>query len=198
MKKYVIPFLLAGALAACGGEDKKAEPVPEPVPQGPLGKSKNSDVFNASFKTLLTDYYALKDQFIAEDIVKVDAAAKKLITSTDSLQLKELKADSGLVQTAQSFAASVSGDLKAVLAAKNLTDKRRAFSNASENFYNLARVVQYDREIIYHQHCPMAFDDNQPDAFWLSNSPDIKNPYLPKKMLECGDVPDSLDYRPKP
>jgi hypothetical protein len=198
MKKYVIPFLLAAALAACGGDDKKAEPVVEQVPQGPLGKSKNSEAFNVSFKILLSDYYALKNQFIAEDSVKVDAAAKKLMASADSLQLKELKADSGLVQTAKSYVDAVSGDLKAVLAAKNLTGKRRAFSNASENFYNLARVVQYDREIIYHQHCPMAFEDNQPDAYWLSNSANIKNPYLPKKMLECGDVPDSLDYRPKP
>jgi hypothetical protein len=36
----------------------------------------------------------------------------------------------------------------------------------------------------------MAFDNK--GAHWLSNNPEIKNPYFGKKMLECGEVTDTL------
>jgi hypothetical protein len=36
----------------------------------------------------------------------------------------------------------------------------------------------------------MAFDDK--GAYWLSAESEIKNPYFGKKMLECGEVTDSL------
>ncbi|MFX4520371.1 hypothetical protein ABTA72_19455, partial [Acinetobacter baumannii] len=64
-----------------------------------------------------------------------------------------------------------------------------------EQLYDFIRTVQYDREVVYHEYCPMAFNDQ--GATWLSNSSDIKNPYLPKKMLHCGEVKDSIDLRVK-
>jgi len=46
----------------------------------------------------------------------------------------------------------------------------------------------------------MAFNDSD-EAYWLSNSREIVNPYLGKKhprykagMLACGDLTDSLDF----
>jgi hypothetical protein len=41
----------------------------------------------------------------------------------------------------------------------------------------------------------MAF--NNDGASWLSNSSIINNPYLPKIMLNCGEVRDSIDFRRK-
>ena len=43
---------------------------------------------------------------------------------------------------------------------------------------------------VYREYCPMAFDEK--GAYWLSNDPEIKNPYFGNKMLDCGDVEDSL------
>ncbi len=39
----------------------------------------------------------------------------------------------------------------------------------------------------------MAFNDA--GAYWLSKTSDIKNPYYGKKMLTCGEVKDSIDFR---
>jgi len=58
--------------------------------------------------------------------------------------------------------------------------------------YDLIKSVRFDKQIIYLEHCPMAF--NQTGANWLSNTPDIKNPYIPKKMIDCGEVLDTLDF----
>jgi hypothetical protein len=61
--------------------------------------------------------------------------------------------------------------------------------------YDLIRTVRYDRLLIYYNYCPMAFNDQ--GANWLSNSPEIRNPYIPKKMITCGEIKDSIDFRPK-
>jgi hypothetical protein len=121
----------------------------------------------------------------------------------DSLPFTELKADSSIVETAKMFSTSVSGDAKGVLGESKIEEKRKSFFTLSENLYNLVRTVQYNGEVVYHQHCPMAFNDTE-EAYWLSNSNEIVNPYLgqshPKYksgMLHCGDIADSLDFRNK-
>jgi Cu(I)/Ag(I) efflux system membrane fusion protein len=63
----------------------------------------------------------------------------------------------------------------------------------SDNIYDLVRSVRYDQQIVYHQYCPMAFNDA--GAYWLSNTSDIENPYFGKKMLTCGEIKDSVDFR---
>jgi Cu(I)/Ag(I) efflux system membrane fusion protein len=38
----------------------------------------------------------------------------------------------------------------------------------------------------------MAFDNK--GAYWLSDQAKIRNPYFGDKMLECGEVKDTLNY----
>jgi hypothetical protein len=82
-----------------------------------------------------------------------------------------------------------------LLGVKLLDEKRRSFQMISDQLYDLVRTVRYDRQVVYHTFCPMAFNDE--GAYWLSNSSDIKNPYFGPKMLTCGEVKDSLDFRVK-
>jgi hypothetical protein len=78
---------------------------------------------------------------------------------------------------------------------KSLDAKRKAFQMISDQMYDLVRTVRYDRQVVYHQYCPMAFNDE--GAYWLSNNSEIMNPYFGNKMLHCGEVRDSLDFRVK-
>jgi hypothetical protein len=81
------------------------------------------------------------------------------------------------------------------LGEKTLEGKRKSFQMISDQLYDLVRTVRYDRSVIYHDYCPMAFNDQ--GANWLSNTRDIRNPYIPKKMINCGEVKDSIDFRTK-
>lgn len=191
MKRFVMYGLLI-LVVACGNDEKAK--IPE-QPQGPLTKSANSDAFNRSFGKLLEDYYALKDNFIAEKDLLITQYAKSLMVSADSLQLDELKGDSNIVATAKTYSLGISSELKGLLGEKDITAKRKSFQVISDQLYDLIRTVQYDRAIVYHDYCAMAFNDQ--GANWLSNSPDIRNPYIPKKMPACGEVKDSIDFRPK-
>ncbi|GAC1439593.1 MAG: hypothetical protein NVSMB63_05040 [Sediminibacterium sp.] len=108
---------------------------------------------------------------------------------------KTKQADTKIVATAKMYIVSISDELKGLMGEKELEAKRRSFQMVGQQLYDLIRTVQYDRAIVYHEFCPMAF--NEQGADWLSNSSDIRNPYLPKKMLTCGEVKDSIDFRRK-
>jgi hypothetical protein len=181
----------------------KKEIKTEEKKQAALIISKNSDAFNESFTRLMNDYYALQQAFVEWDTVKVNEAAGALQQSADNLQLKELKADSSIIQTAQSLSGSISSELKGLKGEGSIEQKRRAFNMLTDEMYGLVRTVRYDRETIYHIKCPMAFNDSE-EAYWLSNSNKIVNPYLGKKhptyknkMLGCGEVTDSLNFAGK-
>ncbi|CAA9468621.1 MAG: Probable Co/Zn/Cd efflux system membrane fusion protein [uncultured Segetibacter sp.] len=137
----------------------------------------------------------MKDAFVASNDTMAATRAKALIASADHLNLKEVKADSSIVEMANQYIGSISSEAKALVAEPNLEAKRKAFQMISDNMYDLVRTVHFDKEIVYHQYCPMAFNDA--GAYWLSQSSDIKNPYFGKKMLTCGEVKDSIDFRGK-
>jgi hypothetical protein len=197
MKKVVIylPFLL---LMACGSKDEKANN-PQPDAPAPLAKSQNSESFNTSFQKMLDNYFQLKEGFVQSKdntiAPAVNTFATALIASADSVKLKELKADEAIISTAQSYTQGISSEAKALVAEPNLENKRKSFQMISDQLYDLMRTVRYDRQIVYHTFCPMAFNDQ--GAYWLDRTSDIKNPYFGAKMLTCGEVKDSLDFTPK-
>ncbi|HEX8461697.1 MAG TPA: hypothetical protein VF623_09710, partial [Segetibacter sp.] len=115
--------------------------------------------------------------------------------SADSLNLKEVKADSNILQMADSYVQTVSSEAKALVGEKDIEGKRKSFQMISDAMYDLVRTIRFDKEVVYHQFCPMAFNDA--GAYWLSPTADIKNPYFGKKMLTCGEVKDSIDFRGK-
>lgn len=175
----------------------------DPAPkQEALTISKNSGAFNESFEKLLNSYFSLKEAITAYDTTKANAVAKELVVFADSLKTNEIKGDSTgvLKQTAADFATTISGSAKGLIGETDLTKKKREFQLISEGLYNLIRTVKYDRQKLYHQHCPMAFNDEE-EAWWISNSNKIVNPYLGTKhpkykatMEGCGDITDSLDF----
>jgi hypothetical protein len=181
-------------LASCGNKEENVVAA-VPVVTAELGKSANSDAFNQSFKQVLDQYYGLKDNFIAEKDASIDSAAKALLMLTDSLALNGVGGDSSVKAAAATYKVGIAAEFKGLLGETDREEKRKAFQMASEQMYSFIRTVQYDREVVYQQFCPMAFHDQ--GATWLSNISDIKNPYLPKTMLHCGEVKDSIDLRGK-
>ncbi|HEY8387928.1 MAG TPA: DUF3347 domain-containing protein [Parasegetibacter sp.] len=193
MKKIFALAISAGILmAACNSSDNSnnAGSNEEKVPV----ESVNTAAFNTSFETLLNDYYQLKDALVATDTAATNAAAAKLIVSSDSLLLAELNDSTGaVVATAQDYAKTISSKSAAILSSADVEEKRKEFQIISDAMYDLVRTVRFDNQTIYHQYCPMAFDDK--GAYWLSNVSEIRNPYFGKKMLACGEVKDSLGFR---
>lgn len=162
--------------------------------QLPLSIAQNSDAFNKSFSRLLNSYYSLKDAFVASDTVKINATAKDLLVSADSLRLKDIKGDStgAISETANSFATTIGSSATAIQGEKDLEGKRRELNVITDALWSLTRTVKYDGQKVYYEFCSMALKNQ--GAYWLSNSREIHNPYFGDKMPACGEVADSVDY----
>ena len=193
MKKYVAIAAFA-FLTACGGSPDASQGE-ETKTDAPLTQSKNSPDFNSKFTSFLNNYYHLKDAFVLSNNELAVTSANLLVKSADSLNLKEVKADASIIEMAGGYVQTVTTEAKAISKDKNIETNRKSFQMISDATYDLVRTVRFDNEIVYHQFCPMAFNDA--GAYWLSPSSDIKNPYFGKKMLTCGEVKDSIDFRGK-
>lgn len=173
---------------------------PEAPKQQPLAKGRNSEAFNKPLNEMMNSYFELKNALVDWDTAKASATATALGDLATKVPYNELKADSTIIQTAQSFSGSVIAEAQGIVGENSIEGKRRSFYTLSENLYNLLRTVQYDQQVIYHDKCPMAFNEEDP-GYWLSNEAEIVNPYLGNKhpkyktgMLHCGSIEDSLNY----
>jgi len=201
MKKWVllsIVIIVAASLAYLYFFKKGPAPVENKEPA--LHIAKNSGPFNTAFAGMMDEYYSLKDALVEWDTVKATRAAYALGQKVDSLPFGELKADSAIVLTAKSMAASVGSETKGFLGEAGIEEKRRSFNMLTDELYTLINTVRYDGQKIYHDRCPMAFNDSE-EGYWLTNDPKIINPYLGKKhpkykdkMIGCGEINDSLNF----
>jgi len=195
MRSAILFCTLLG-LASCAGQqakntDQPAAPAPAPAPPKDPS-SKLGAAGTTKLMTLVQDYYKLKDALVAANGQDAEKAAMALGVSADSLQnfLKSMPELLASVQqeldTVRKGAASMTK-----LYPEELAEKQRAMlPQVSDNMFRLLQKTGLNDAHVYRQYCPMAL--NNRGAFWLSNTEDIKNPYFGKKMLECGEVVDSL------
>src|SRR5579872_2954261 len=136
MKKFIllaVLFIVAAFLAYKLLSDKlvKAQSHEDPA----LRISKNTPVFNAAFDSVLNSYYALHDALVDWDTLRADQAAFALAKRTDSLPIRLIKGDSGIILTAQSMAASLGGDARGFSGAPGIEARRQTFNTITDDLY---------------------------------------------------------------
>lgn len=148
----------------------------------------------------MNSYYAVKNDLVNWDSSGAKEEAKTLGGLISKIPLNILQADSNIVFTAKNFAGAATTESDKLAAAKNITDQRHAFSVLTDNLYSLINTVRYDKEVIYYDQCPMAFNDAD-EAYWLSRDSAISNPYLGNKhpkykgsMVTCGNVEQTVNF----
>jgi len=140
---------------------------------------------------VVTRYYALKNALVAAKAPAAETAAAELALSARHMQTV-LAEDTVNKAALAPFLDSVVTQCSAVQIIKDETceQQRIVFEVISSNMYALLKKADVRNARIFHQYCPMAFNDK--GAYWLSGESDILNPYFGKKMLECGEVTDSF------
>ena len=210
MKKFllvvvVLLIVLIGAwyFGLFKGKDKPSGPKPEG-----LTVSKHSNSFNESMSEALDSYYTLSESFVNWDTVKINTSLAEFKTSVDSLRIQEMEKDSAIYPTVQSQWESIKAEISGMQADTALYEKREALNMLSQQLFDLLRIVKYDAAKVYYQECPMALNNYESSAFWLSANSETKNrrnPYLGlhdpkygKAMLTCGATRDSINYVTSP
>ena len=174
-----------------------------PKPEG-LTVSKHSNSFNESMSKTMDSYYALTESFVNWDTVKINTSLADLRTSVDSLRIQEMEKDSAIYPTVQSQWESIKAEINGMQADTSLYEKREDLNMLSQQLFDLLRIVKYDAAKVFYQECPMALNNYESSAFWLSANSETKsrrNPYLGlhdpkygKAMLTCGTTRDSINF----
>ena len=178
-----------------------------PQPQG-LTVSKHSSGFNESMSNAMNSYYALTESFVNWDTQKINTSLAELKTSIDSLRIQEMEKDSAIYPTVQGQWESIKAEIIGMQADTAIYEKRESLNMLSQQLFDLLRIVKYDGAKVFYQECPMALNNYESSAFWLSTEGDNKkrrNPYLGlhdpkygKAMLTCGATRDSINYVTNP
>ncbi|MBL7718607.1 MAG: DUF3347 domain-containing protein [Flavipsychrobacter sp.] len=141
----------------------------------------------------LAAYYKLKDALVATNAPQADIAAALLVSNTDSLWDPILF--SGMESVSQKLFVHLASIKASVRDLTGMMDescekKRIHFAAISSDFYQVITLCGLRNVTIYRQYCPGAFNDK--GAYWLSKDKEIRNPYFGNKMLEYGEVAETI------
>lgn len=151
-----------------------------------------SDTFYTRVQHSLSSYYLLKDAMVNSDTAGANQAALQLKQCLDSIPLAELKKDSTKYENVKETIGSIVAEIAGLAGEQALQGKRQEFQLISDMLYDMIKVTGLKHHTVYRQFCPMAFDDK--GAYWLSDQEEIANPYYGKKMLNCGEVKETIRY----
>ena len=156
--------------------------------------SKESSVQKVSALTspvngLLQIYLQMKNAFVNDDDKGAAKAGNEMLKALNdfdksSLKEEERKSFEDISDDAKEHAEHIG------MNAGNIKHQREHFDMLSKDMYDLVKKFAAG-EKIYVDYCPM-YNDNK-GATWLSETKEIKNPYLGKEMDTCGTVKEELN-----
>lgn len=182
---------IATALVSCNGsgnQEAAAENTPVEALQAPY-----DPVYYDSLRSVMQTYYQLTDLLTTDDRTAVNPLAVALKWKIDSLPLQLLQMDSTRLEDIKSITSSISAELDGMQGETGFEGKRASYQMVSDMLYDLIKNTGLKGDTVFHQYCPMAFDDK--GAYWLSSQSAIRNPYFGKEMLTCGNTKDTLIYK---
>ncbi|NML39107.1 DUF3347 domain-containing protein [Chitinophaga sp. G-6-1-13] len=183
---------IAFALFSCQQSSTKSGEEAAARPAASLQAPYNQGYYD-SLQLVMQAYYQLSDALVKADSVAANTAAASLKLHMDSLPVNTLQMDSSHLSIITGTTGSISAELAGFEGEQDLEGKRSSFQMVSEMLFDLVKNTGLKGKTIYHQYCPMAFDDK--GAYWLSDKPEILNPYFGNKMLHCGETKDTLSYQ---
>lgn len=181
--RMALPLIAAFTLAACGnqssenkeesheGHDHAVKEQEQPATHAQAGPvTIKDDKLNAVYQHYIHLTIALTNS---------DAAEAKIASNAIEAGAKELEGGSSIASTA----AQITAD-------PNIEAQRTSYAKLSNDMIGLIKSAGVSNGELYVDFCPMALNDK--GAYWISANKEIRNPYFGEKMLECGEVKDTI------
>lgn len=157
------------------------------------GIPKKMDVsmdFTMQLNAVFDLYIILKDAFVQSDIKKAKQSAQEVQQALSRVDMKLLTNDDYLQW--MDMSGKMDKQIKSIISSDKIEVQRIAFSGFSDQLYKAIKTFRLMGRTAYYQFCPMAF--NNKGAYWLSESKTILNPYFGKKMIDCGETKETINY----
>ena len=191
MKKVFIPILLfALALTACNNAEKPAgnSNVEQVNDTSATVSDKDSNLIESAANEVISSYIDLKNALAINDSKGAADAGNKMVEAMNKIDKASLTAEKqkvydDVVDDAKEHAEHIGKNNG------NIKHQREHFDMLSKDMYDFVKVFGA-KQTLYQTHCPM-YNDNK-GATWLSETKDIKNPYMGKEMSTCGEVKEEI------
>lgn len=133
---------------------------------------------------IVSAYLDVKNALVNSDGNAASAKAKDLVAALSANTSTQLSTDQE--KTFAKFRDKLLFDARHISSVNAVDHQREHFENLSANMYDALKALKMNTTTLYEQYCPMK------KAYWLSESPQIKNPYFGNDMLTCGKVAATL------
>jgi hypothetical protein len=143
---------------------------------------------NESVKGLIAGYLQLKNALAKDNSNDAATAGKALADDFGNFN------KSALTATQKKSFEDIAGDAHEMSehigeSAGKLPHQREHFDMLSKDMYDLVKLFGAGQPLFV-DHCPMY--NNKKGADWLSETQDIKNPYMGSGMSTCGTIKEEL------
>ena len=141
--------------------------------------------------SLINDYLALKNAMTIDNGDSAQSSARLLFHDLKEFNPENLSKTQRKVWN--QYSEKLSYDAEHLKETSELEHQRKHFVSLSNNFFKLLKGLSLNSMVLYYQFCPMA--DDGKGAYWLSETSEIINPYMGKRMPKCGSNKDSLKVK---
>lgn len=188
MKALILSFTLVAILfVACNNDGSESKGSDTAIATGTSNKENN--ISRNPVSEILTSYLKIKNSLTNDNDKEAAASATELAQAFKGVDKETLNAQQNTVFT-DIVADAIEHAEHIATNVGNLVHQREHFETLSEEIYDLAKVSKTEQKL-YYTNCPMY--NNNKGANWLSETKDVKNPYLGQAMLTCGTVKEELN-----
>jgi Cu(I)/Ag(I) efflux system membrane fusion protein len=145
--------------------------------------------FKQQLNNVLAAYIGLKNALVAADRREIDNESTAMMAALLKVDDQLLKGSANAFWKEKKF--FLMDHLELCKEAKDIEGKRENFAFISQAMVKAVEAYGAGQQTLYIQYCPMANDND--GAYWLSEAKEIRNPYMGKQMLTCGEVKGILN-----
>jgi hypothetical protein len=186
MKNFLLSIAIATIfLSAC-----TSNPNQKTVQDTALAKKSAVHSSSSPINEVINTYLQLKNALATDNDQAAAAAGQTLKTAVEKIT------PSALNPAQSKIFNEIADDLKEHgehigANAGNIKHQREHFEMLSQEIYELAKADGKSGQKLYYDHCPMY--NNKKGGNWISETKEIKNPYLGKEMVSCGSIKEELN-----
>lgn len=166
-------------LSSCGSDNKESDL--DDASQVLIDR-KLSEEYKKSIDPIIRKYFLVKEALILGDSLTAKDEAGSLVTVMYGIPYSVVPVEDKFRFLKMQEDIIAHG--KDIVESPTIEGQRVGFDSLSHDLYRLLVDIGADSMVVYKQYCPMAF--NNTGAFWLSNDPEVLNPYFGDAMLRCG------------
>jgi len=139
---------------------------------------------HSAINNVYKSYLGIKNALATDNSKAANDEAKKFTAALKEVPVAQMDAKQKAAWT--KYAEKLRYDGEHIGESTAIDHQREHFGSLSTNVYAVVKAFQTNDMVLYKQYCPME------KKSWLSESSTIKNPYLGKKMLDCGATKETM------